>query len=82
MSRVVIPKTDLRRSFADPSPAWGREKSGELFIRCQCGLCMGLDLHTVEPNGDVSPSLHHDDPKCGWHVYATLADWDPVPMPR
>jgi hypothetical protein len=73
MNRILIPKSEPRRSHVQPSPAWGREASGELYIRCACGLCMGLDRHTIEPNGEINPSLLH--PECGWHVYGTLADW-------
>lgn len=75
MARVLIPKTDFRKSHVDPSPAWGRDASGELFIRCKCGLCMGLDGHMVDDNGDVNPSLHRDEPECGWHVHGTLVGW-------
>lgn len=76
MDRIVIPRTDARKSFVDPKPAWGRDASGELFIRCGgCGLCMGLG-HEIAANGDVSPSLFHDSQECGWHVFGTLQDWD------
>ena len=78
MNRIPIPKTDVRRSFAEPSPAWGRDTSGELFIRCGgCRRCMGMDLHTVADDGTVEPSLHHDDPACNWHVWGTLLEWQP-----
>ena len=77
MSRVSIPKTDVRKRNVEPSPAWGRDQSGSLFIRCACGLCMGLDEHTISDNGEVTPSLFHDDPACGWHVWGTLEGWEP-----
>lgn len=38
---------------------------------------MNLDrLHVVEANGNVFPSLHHDDAGCGWHEWGRLLDWD------
>lgn len=73
--RVLIPKTDVRKRFVDPKPAWGRDAGGHLFIRCACGICMGLD-HEIDAEGNVSPSLWHDDPNCGWHVHGRLLDWD------
>lgn len=66
-----------------PAPAWGRDARGFLFIRCACGLCLSLDEgHVIAANGEVSPSLHHDDVKpdgdhCGWHVYGTLEGFTP-----
>jgi hypothetical protein len=32
--------------------------------------------HRIEANGDVNPSLWHDDPGCGWHVYGTFVGWN------
>lgn len=72
---IEIPKTNFRKSFEEPMPAWGKDKQGKLFIRCECGKCMGLDNHTVSDDGTVNPSLHHDEPDCGWHVWGKLLDW-------
>jgi hypothetical protein len=74
---VIIPRTDLRKSFVPPMPAWGRDTSGALFIRCACGICMGIDDHTVDAAGNVTPSLWHDEPGCGWHVWGQLEGWTP-----
>ena len=76
MERVSIPKTDLRKRNVEPSPAWGRDKSGSLFVRCACGIPMGLDEHTVDGEGNVNPSLFHDEPQCGWHVFGKFEDWN------
>lgn len=74
--RIRIPRTDTgRKFFVEPMPAWGRDASGKLFLRCACGKCMGLE-HEIAPNGDVNPSLWHDEQDCGWHVWGTLEDWD------
>lgn len=75
MDRISIPRTEHRKRFIDPKPAWGRDATGELFIRCACGIVMGLD-HEIAENGDVNPSLFHDSPECGWHVMGTLQNWD------
>lgn len=72
--RIQVPFTSVRKSFADPKPAWGKE-GDDTYIRCGgCGQCINLD-HTIAPNGDVNPSVHHDDPRCGWHVWVTLVGW-------
>ncbi len=72
--RVRLPKTDKRIDNIKPSPAWGFDVTGTLFIRCMCGECLEID-HTIMANGDVEPSLWHDEPRCGWHVMATLDGW-------
>src|SRR5882762_8866810 len=76
--RIIVPFTEHRKSFEHPAPAWGRDKgSGEIFIRCGgCGKCIDLD-HQVAANGDVTPSVWHDSPDCGWHVHITLEGWQP-----
>lgn len=75
---VAIPYDKVHgfKFHVEPMPAWGRSTQGKLYIRCKCGVPMGLEDHTIEDNGTVNPSLHHDDPECGWHVWGTLVDWD------
>lgn len=76
-NRVELPKVQARKSLVEPSPAWGRDAGGEVFIRCSCGVCMNLDReHAIDTEGNVNPSLHHAEPQCGWHVFARLLDWD------
>lgn len=77
MDRINLPRHDLRKHHIDPKPAWGLDAGGTPFVRCECGLCMGMDDHTIESNGEVNPSLWHDVPECGWHVMATLDGWEP-----
>lgn len=76
MERVEIPRDDVRKDNTEPIPAWGKQTNGLVFIRCACGLCMDLDGHAVESNGDVNPSLWHDVPECGWHVMGRLLGWE------
>jgi len=76
MSDIVqIPRAFQRKRNVEPMPAWGRTDAGDLWLRCRCGLPMGLDHHRVAADGTVSPSLHHDEPQCGWHVFGRLLDW-------
>jgi hypothetical protein len=72
---IEIPFTEYRKSFVEPIPAWGREASGTVFIRCACGKCIDLRKHTIAADGTVSPSVWHDSPECDWHVWAKLKDW-------
>lgn len=89
MDRIEIPRTTGRKSYHRhgrvpgpqddaTSPAWGIDESGEVFIRCACGMCMGLDHHTIDSNGDVNPSLWHDGDDCGWHVWGRFLGWIPL----
>ena len=76
--RVKIPKTDIELGGKKyPSPAWWLDEDGFLLMRCNCGDMAGLGNHTVEPNGDVNPSIWHDEKEggCGWHVWGCLEDW-------
>lgn len=72
VDRVRIPKTE--RLNEGEGPAWDLI-NGQLWIRCKCGQPNRLD-HEIAPNGDLNPSLFHDDPACGWHVWATLEGWN------
>ena len=72
---LEIPRTKYRKSFVEPIPAWGKEQSGIIFIRCKCGKCIDLGRHTISVDGVVSPSVWHDDPECGWHVWVKLKDY-------
>jgi hypothetical protein len=77
VARVMIPKTDVRKDHVAPSPAWGRDASGKLFIRCACGVCMSID-HEVDVTGWVHPALHHDKEYggCGWHEWGILVGYN------
>ncbi len=78
MSIQTVPFTLIRKSFVDPTPAWGIDKGdGGVFVRCgQCGKAVDLhEQHTIAADGTVSPSVHHDEPGCGWHVHIKLEGW-------
>jgi hypothetical protein len=73
---INIPKTNYRKSFVDPIPAWGKDKDNNIFIRCNCGKCINLSpVHTIDNDGNVSPSIFHNETNCGWHIYGKLMDW-------
>jgi len=68
------------------SPGWipsiynGKRR---VIVRCTCGAFTHMRKHHIHPNGTLTPSLHHNGPvpsnnpeKCGWHVNASLRDWD------
>lgn len=77
---IEVPKNKgFRKSFEEPKPVWGIDSGGALYIRCGgCGVCVGFDeSHTIAADGTVSPSVHHDDGQCGWHVFVKLLDWTP-----
>lgn len=76
MDRVKIPHTDIQLGGLNvqPSPAWWLDEDGYIWMRCACGDLAGLGNHTIEPNGDVNPSIFHDW-GCGWHVWGTLEGW-------
>jgi hypothetical protein len=74
---VSIPHDTTCKRNVDPKPAWVRDSKGRLFIRCECGLLMGLTHHSIAADGTVSPSLYHAEPQCGWHVWGRLEDWRP-----
>jgi hypothetical protein len=74
---LKLSKVLARKSFEEPKPAWGRDASGEIFIRCGCGKCINLDpQHKIDNNGVINPSVWHDDPKCGWHQFVQLLDYN------
>jgi len=78
VSGVLIPRdpANARKRNIEPMPAWGKDASGAVWVRCKCGLPMDLD-HEIALDGQVTPSLWHDDPRCGWHVRAKLEGWAP-----
>lgn len=76
---IEIPFIEVRKSFVDPSPAWGVDKGdGGIFIRCgDCKKCINLVSHKINDDGVVSPSVHHDEGSyCQWHVHIKLLDWE------
>lgn len=47
-------------------------------VRCDNGhIGMLAPGHTVDANGKVTPSVCCPIDDCGWHAWATLADWTP-----
>jgi len=54
---------------------YGGNNKGVLLLRCQCGQVIRLLGQHVSADGKVAPSLWHDVPQCGWHVWGTLEGW-------
>lgn len=66
---------------AEPPVWWaGKDTFGNRCVLLTCGGC-GVAVHlsgwTVADDGTVSPSVWHNEPQCGWHVFIRLLDWDP-----
>ncbi len=72
--------------------AWGLHRqvsygSGEylghhMLMRCpKCLQLSGLQLHSIEPNGEVNASVlcncKVEGGECGWHEWVVLDGWDP-----
>lgn len=75
-----IPRAHFRKRHTQPSPAWGREENGTVWIRCACGLPVDLDIgatHIVSAEGAVTPSVWHDDCPLEWHTHVVLDGWAP-----
>jgi hypothetical protein len=47
----------------------------------ECGRGLFARNHTIDGNGQITPSLGHptEYPPCGWHTSPKLLDWAPVP---
>lgn len=88
---VVLPRATLGAygSFEEPGqPAWdlardpdlvaqhGEGRSEVLVLRCNCGKIIRLLDHQVAQDGRITPSIWHDIPDCGWHVYGRLDGWE------
>ena len=76
---VLIPKSPTWPA-SDPdtgAPVWWSVPSepGVAFLRCQCGRHVHLRDWTIADDGTVSPSYHHVEPYCDWHVFLRLVDW-------
>jgi hypothetical protein len=41
-----------------------------------CGMTLTLDGWNIADNGDVTPSIQHSLPACGWHVFLHLDGWE------
>lgn len=82
MDRISIPRD---RSQDVWKPSWGSWRP----LRCEgggrsasvacaaCGKSATLTGHTIAASGEVSPSLQCPYGGCGWHVFVTLAGWQP-----
>jgi hypothetical protein len=81
-----IPKLD---SFEDPQPGPGwvpitqDGRPVRPVLRCGgCGMMIGIRGHAISADGHVTPSVHHVQPPCGWHVFVVLDGYDGPEFPR
>ena len=49
----------------------------------ECGRYLSLVLHSIDENGQVSPSVGHpaEYPPCTWHTSPKLLGWENWPLP-
>lgn len=78
--RVQIPHTDIELGGKniEPTPAWWKDEDGFVLMRCACGDLAGLNTHEIDSDGNVNPSIWHDESEggCGWHVWGRLLGWN------
>ena len=69
------PAWDLNR---DPAlvKLYGNGHAAVPVLRCNCGKIIRLLDHHIAADGSLTPSVWHDVPGCGWHVWARLEGWD------
>jgi len=56
--------------------AFGNGNNGVVLVRCNCGLTIRMLGQKIDTDGMVAPSIWHDVPECGYHVWGRFADWD------
>src|SRR5689334_11332736 len=96
MASIAIPKLEHIEHNTPNQPGWvatvDREgKALKPVIRCNCGKYVGIALHHVHADGEVTASFYHskgnnfeigEDPEgCGWHVFLKLLDYDKGDFP-
>jgi hypothetical protein len=59
---------------------YGDGLDGVVVLRCNCGKVIRLLDHRIKPDGTIEPSVWHDVPGCGWHVFARLEEWSPAAL--
>ena len=55
--------------------AYGNGNDGVVLVRCNCGLTIRMLGQVIEADGTVTPSIWHDVPECGWHIFGEFDDW-------
>jgi len=77
-NRREIPFDHRVRVLPDQAhrPSWAvtlRDGKPVPYFMCACGKRGALDEHKVSENGEVDPSVWHED--CGFHEYVRLESW-------
>jgi hypothetical protein len=55
---------------------YGFGNDGVVLVRCNCGLTIRMLGQVISEDGLVTPSIWHDVPECGFHVYGKFEGWD------
>lgn len=78
MSRYQIPLAPSNRREDMPAGSWRLVMWGDdrsFIISCpKCGL-EACANHSIEPNGDVNPSVVCPHDGCDFHEFVTLEGW-------
>lgn len=80
---VTLPKVDPSTADRPGWWLWEATAPARVYVRCPAGhtshLMFDKDHHSVDDNnGRLLPSLVCPMTDCTWHVFATLAGWEPL----
>ena len=77
MSAIEIPKTSgYSEAMERDAPVWWGSPS-QVFVTCGgCGDNLNITTWSIADDGHVTPSVYHNEERCGWHVFLRLLDWD------
>ena len=68
-------RTTVKRGGRNKKLSWYigiRDEEERVYFTCRCGASGPLTDHHIGPNGEVTPSVHHDHEDCGFHSDITL----------
>lgn len=82
---MSVPTIDVPRvrgfteADTEPAPVWFGSRD-QLLVTCGgCGMALDISTWGIDESGVVTPSIHHIEPSCGWHVFLRLLDWEAQP---
>jgi hypothetical protein len=76
MNVIKVPKaSDYSAAMETDAPSWWGSPS-QVFVTCGgCGDHLNITTWSIAKDGTVSPSIFHNEARCGWHVFVQLTDW-------
>ena len=87
MSRYVFKRAidwnDLDKKPGHWIPVTHSDQKRSAIISCpKCGSVCSITKWDFSENGEVNPSVHHDQPDCGFHEFITLEGWPDKDIPN